>query len=113
MEIDDKNVAQGTLMETNLEDGFRILRFQNESNGIQKVIREIDSSLIQFHFCLKGDCTFNFNNGRYTLDLKEEHSLLLYNPQRNLPINLDVHPKSWLVSVIISIKKFHSLFSME
>lgn len=113
MEIDDKNVAQGTLMETNLEEGFRILRFQNESNEIQKVIRDIDSSLIQFHFCLKGDCTFNFNNGRYTLGVKEEHSLLLYNPQRDLPINLDVHPKSWLVSVIISIKKFHSLFSME
>ncbi len=113
MEIYDKNVAQGTLEETNLEDGFRVLRFQNESDEVQKVIREIDSSLIQFHFCLKGNCTFSFNNGRYTLDVKEEHSLLLYNPQRDLPINLDIHPKSWLISVIISIKKFHSLFSME
>ena len=40
-------------------------------------------------------------------------SLLLYNPQRDLPINLQVKPKSWIVSVVISIKKFHGLFSQE
>jgi AraC-like DNA-binding protein len=39
--------------------------------------------------------------------------LLLYNPQRNLPIHLEVNPNSWLVSVLISIKKFHALFSQE
>jgi AraC-like DNA-binding protein len=38
---------------------------------------------------------------------------LLYNPQRDLPIHLELHPNSWLVSVLISIKKFHSLFSLE
>ncbi|HMQ42776.1 MAG TPA: AraC family transcriptional regulator, partial [Mariniflexile sp.] len=39
--------------------------------------------------------------------------LLLYNPQQDLPINLQVSPNSWMVSVLISIKKFHGLFSQE
>ena len=39
--------------------------------------------------------------------------MLLYNPQRDLPIHLEVEPKSWLLSIIISIKKFHSLFSQD
>jgi AraC-like DNA-binding protein len=43
----------------------------------------------------------------------DEHALLLYNPQTDLPINVDVKPKTWLISLLIPIKKFHSLFSTE
>src|SRR5690606_25740839 len=108
-----KNVAIGSVNETKIEDGFFILTYQNDSTSIEVVEREIDSSFIQFHFCIKGLSKFNFNEGRYALDIQEETSLLLYNPQRDLPIHLELHPNSWLVSVLISIKKFHSLFSLE
>jgi len=108
-----KNVARGTFNQITVEDGFLVLTYQNESNKLQTVERDIDSSLIQFHFCLKGESKFNFNEGRYALNVLEEKSLLLYNPQRELPLNLEIHPNSWLLSVLISIKKFHSLFSQE
>lgn len=113
MESTEKNIAKGTIEEVKLEDGFIILKLQNESAQVQHVIREIDSSFIQFHFCLKGSSKFNFNDGKYSLNVDEETTLLLYNPQRDLPINLELNSKTWLVSVLISIKKFHSLFSME
>ncbi|MEZ4855268.1 MAG: AraC family transcriptional regulator [Gelidibacter sp.] len=108
-----KNVAKGSFDETKIDDGFFVLTYQNESHNMALVERAIDSSFIQFHFCLKGYSKFNFNEGRYTLDILEENSLLLYNPQRDLPIHLEIHPNSWLVSVLISIKKFHGLFSQE
>ena len=38
---------------------------------------------------------------------------LLYNPQRDLPINLNLTQDSALVSLVISIKKFHGLFSED
>ena len=110
---DSKNVARGSFEETKLDDGFFVLTYQNESNAIQIVEREIDSSFIQFHFCIKGSSEFIFNNGNYRLKIEEENSLLLYNPQRDLPIHLEVNSKSWLVSVLVSIKKFHGLFSQE
>ncbi|TPN87991.1 AraC family transcriptional regulator [Aquimarina algicola] len=113
MEIQIKNNAPGILDETFIENGFYILKFQNETNESQEVIREIDSSYIQFHFCIKGGITFNFNNGSYAIQLKEENSLLLYNPQRDLPMNLEMQPDSWLITILISIQKFHSLFSKE
>ncbi|KAA1242845.1 helix-turn-helix transcriptional regulator [Aquimarina sp. RZ0] len=113
MEIQTKNNAPGILEETKIEDGFYILKFQNEHNENQRIIRDIDSSYIQFHFCLKGNMQFNFNNGSYSLPLPQEKSLLLYNPQRNLPMNLDMEADSLLVSLLISIKKFHLLFSKE
>ncbi|WP_299223740.1 helix-turn-helix transcriptional regulator [uncultured Psychroserpens sp.] len=108
-----KNIASGSFEETKLDDGFFVLTYQNENSKTQTLEREIDSSYIQFHFCLKGASEFIFNKGNYRLKIEEENSLLLYNPQRDLPIHLEISPNSWLVSVLISIKKFHGLFSQE
>ncbi|WP_372935400.1 helix-turn-helix transcriptional regulator [Seonamhaeicola sp.] len=112
-EIDVKSIAESTFQETNVDEGFLVLTFKNEKSVAQSVAKEIDSDYIQFHFCVKGATKFMFNQGRYALDIHEESSLLLYNPQRELPINLYVEPKSWVVSILISIKKFHGLFSSE
>jgi AraC-like DNA-binding protein len=38
---------------------------------------------------------------------------LLYNPQRDLPLDLSLNPHSWVLSVLLPINKFHSLFSTE
>lgn len=113
MEIIEKNNAEGLMEEIRLEANFQILKFQNDSNEIQTIVREIDSSFIQFHYAIKGNGTFSFNNGSYMMPMKEETSLLLYNPTRELPMNLQIEPNSWLITLLVSIKKFHSLFSME
>ncbi|AKA35108.1 MAG: AraC family transcriptional regulator [Muricauda sp.] len=109
----NKNVASGSFREVFIEDGFYVLKIQNDTEEIQKVEREIDSTYIQFHFCLKGNARFNFNQGAYGLEVSEENSLLLYNTQKDLPLNLELAPKSWLLSVVMTIRKFHSLFSSE
>ena len=108
-----KNVAGSSFDEINLENGFRILEFQNSSDETLRFERNIDSTFIQMHFCLKGNSKFLFNNGNYSFDVLDKHSILLYNPQRDLPINLEIYPKTILVSLLISIEKFHSLFSKE
>lgn len=108
-----QNVGESSFEEIILEKGFYVLHFQNESNQIQSFEREIDSSFIQMHFCLRGNSKFLFNNGSYTFDVLDNRSILLYNPQRVLPINLEIQPKTTLVSFMISIEKFHSLFSKE
>ena len=111
--MDNKSVAQGSFQEVLIEDGFFVLKIQNDGAKVQKVVRHIDSSFIQFHFCLKGNAKFIFNEGRYALEVSEENSLLLYNTQLDLPMNLELNPNSWLVSVVLTIRKFHSLFSKE
>jgi AraC-like DNA-binding protein len=96
-----------------IENDFTLIRFQNDAEEVFHVVREIKQGLIQFHFGIKGKAKFIFNNGNYALNLKEEKALLLYNPQRELPLHLEIAPSSWVISVIISIKKFHALFSTE
>tara|TARA_R110000796_G_scaffold37722_3_gene95075 strand:+ start:24327 stop:25214 length:888 start_codon:yes stop_codon:yes gene_type:complete len=111
--MEEKNTAKGSFEEVFIDEGFFVLKIQNDDAHIQKVSREIDSSFIQFHFCLKGSSKFIFNDGRYALEVTEENSLLLYNTQLDLPLNLELNPNSWLVSVVMTIRKFHSLFSKE
>jgi len=111
--IIEENNAKSSLKTIAFEDGFTVMYLQNETAEKQQIEKKVDSSFIQFHFCVKGQATFIFNEGRYSLPLLDEKSLLLYNPQRELPINISVAPKSWVVSVLVSIKKFHILFSDE
>ncbi|WP_395053102.1 helix-turn-helix domain-containing protein [Flavobacterium sp.] len=96
-----------------IENDFTLIRFQNDSNESYHVERHINQGLIQFHFGMKGKAKFIFNQGSYALDLNEEKSYLFYNPQKELPLNLELAPNSWVISVIVSIQKFHSLFSTE
>ena len=108
-----ENNALRPKIDQTIEDGFYVLTHENETDQKQQIVRHVDASLIQFHFCFRGSATFYFNVRTYSLPLLDEHVLLLYNPQRDLPMELDVATNTQLVTVLISIKKFHSLFSQE
>lgn len=103
----------GSKEEIKIEDDFILIRFQNDSEEVIRFERQVTTGLIQFHFGLKGKAKFIFNQGNYALEMKEEKSLLLYNPQKELPVHLEIGPQSWMISVLVSIKKFHTLFSSE
>ena len=111
--LTQKNNAEGSFREVLIEEGFFVLKVQNDQLEMLRVTREIDSTFIQFHFCLKGNAKFIFNEGRYALEVTEENSLLLYNTQMDLPLNVELSPNSWMVSIVMTIRKFHSLFSTE
>ena len=99
--------------EISIEKDFILFRFQNNENEKVTFQKKIPQGLIQFHFGLKGKGKFIFNQGGYSIDLNEEKSMLFYNPQKELPLHLELQPNSWVISIVISIKKFHGLFSNE
>ena len=98
---------------TIIDNGFYILRYKNDGYKILKYQEAVSQEFIQFHFCQKGSGNFEFNGGSYQLPLMSKNVILLYNPQKALPIDLNLTPDSAVVSLVISIKKFHSLFSED
>ena len=96
-----------------IDNGFYILRYKNDSDKILNYKEAVSQQFIQFHFCQKGTGSFEFNSGSYQLPLKSKNVILLYNPQKALPIDLKMSPDSAVVSLLISINKFHSLFSED
>tara|TARA_B100000575_G_C23100300_1_gene634789 strand:+ start:666 stop:1547 length:882 start_codon:yes stop_codon:yes gene_type:complete len=108
-----KNDDKSSFLNTEIENGFVVLRMKNDASISELKKKQVSKDVIQFHFCLKGQANFIFNQGNYTFQVRENYSMLLYNPQKNLPINLELAPETWIVSVLISITKFHSLFSSD
>ena len=87
----------------------------NTCSNFEKESKDIffttDINFIQFHFCLEGKISLKYNNGAYTFNLQENNSIILFNPSTNLPIDGSLGEKTKYVSLLITIKKFHSLFS--
>ncbi len=106
-----KNNSKSFFKDIQIEEGFSLLKFQNTGGDKQSFLKEVSSDYIQFFFCIKGSGKLIFNNGRYGIDVLENKSLVLYNPLQNLPINIDVNSNSKIITLLISIKKFHSFFS--
>ena len=113
MEIKEKNIAIGAVKDFLVDEGIIFLKLSNNNDLESLFDYNIDKSHIQFHFCLKGDSKFQFNNGSYSFPVASGNSILLYNPNQELPIKASLASNSLVLSVLISIKKFHSLFSNQ
>ena len=111
--MDVKNNDKSSKEITALEDDFSVLRIRNDLDLPKTVQHPVDQEFIQFHFCSKGQMNFSFNQGNYSFPLSDGHSMLLFNPQKTLPIDLEMAPQTWLVSILISVTRFHSLFSSD
>lgn len=95
------------------ETGCFVLSMKNENENAQIERHPVNQDFIQFHFCLKGQMNFVFNDGNYTFPVSENHAIVLYNPQKPLPIEAELAPGSWWLGILISIQKFHALFSKD
>ena len=102
-----------SFLETKIEEKFFVLKSKNDKDKNKLLKKEIDLNFIQFHFVIEGNTTFSFNNGAYKMDVSSGNYIVLYNPKKNLPVNALISAKSYVLSVLISIKKFHKLFSED
>jgi len=113
MDIKEKSIAIGTTQDFIVDEGVIVLKISNDIDNNRHFNYDIDKNHIQFHFCLKGSCKFLFNNSSYSFPVENGSSIMLYNPQQELPINASLGSGSLVLSVLISIKKFHGLFSKQ
>ena len=111
--MDVKNNDKSSKEITALENDFSVIRIKNDLDLPKTLQHPVDQEFIQFHFCSKGQMNFSFNQGNYNFPLSDGHSMLLFNPQKTLPIDLELAPQTWLVSILISVTRFHSLFSSD
>lgn len=108
-----KSIDKSLLADNHVEEGFFLLKIHNPEKSNERFGRSVDKSFIQLHFCLSGKAKLLFNGGNYALDVAENKSFLLYNPQQDLPIDLSLEPDSEMIILLIAIEKFHNFFSQE
>lgn len=96
-----------------LAEKFFCIRINNQSEKERLFNKDLDATYLQFHFCLRGEVEFIFNNGNYRLKISENRYLILYNPKKGLPLNINLKANSILITALISIERFHNLFSQD
>ena len=99
--------------EISIEDSFLLLISDNESENTEILKKDVQNNFIQFHFVTKGKIDFLFNQGSYKMTLTSERNLMLYNPNKQLPLDINIYKKSIVITLLITIKKFHQLFSQD
>jgi len=109
MSYTENNNAQG-VREIGVEKNFKVLKISNPKKTIFSYQKGITNSFIQFHFCLEGSARLQFGP-HYGIDINPEKSLLLYNPNQHLPMDLQLGPQSKFITLIVGIEIFHSFFS--
>ncbi|PIE47917.1 MAG: AraC family transcriptional regulator [Flavobacteriales bacterium] len=96
-----------------IESGFTALTYDNDNRESVRLTRDIDSTCIQIHFCLQTQAKLFFNRGKYNIDIPPNRSLLLYNPNQRLPMDVELLPGTRIISILISIEKLHTFFTPE
>lgn len=98
--------------EFQVDNQLTLIKIIGKDNGKKNIFYDkLDASFIQFHFCISGSITFNYNKGAYNLRLDEGKFLTLYNPEKHLTIDASAAKNSKVISVLIPIVEFHKLFS--
>ncbi|MFV0305675.1 MAG: helix-turn-helix domain-containing protein [Moheibacter sp.] len=111
MENKLKNTHKSKISEYWPENDVYVAYVDNNTAFTDTLTRNIDKKFIQFFFCTKGGMTFHFNNGGYNIALNEGLSFLIYNPNLELPLNLNLNADSKVCIVFVSVEKLHDLFS--
>jgi AraC-like DNA-binding protein len=96
--------------EINIQEGFSVLKIENTTNEILKYVKDVSSDFIQIHFCVNADAELHYGP-YYSQDVKSQKSMLLYNPNQDLQINLSLGVKGKYLAFLVKIEMFHSFFS--
>ncbi|MDA1148945.1 MAG: AraC family transcriptional regulator [Bacteroidetes bacterium] len=98
---------------TQISDFCRIIRFQNDTDQPVIFTESVSKEYVQMHFVLREQGQLIYNQGSYQLDGTEDQVLLLFNTQKELPIELSLDPGGWVLSLLVTIEQLHAWFSSE
>lgn len=91
-----------------LQDQFLAL-IENKTGEAMKGGDVLKKSVIYFYFCLNGKAGFGFGP-HYSREITEAKNYFFYNPERELPFELQLEEGTRMVVLSISLEGIHKLF---
>lgn len=107
--MDLKNTFKSRIRENKIGVDIYLAQIDNYTVLTDTISKPVDKRFVQFYFCTKGSATFHFEEKNQYL-LKENNSLLLFNSDVDIPINISLSKKSKLIIFVITIQSLESYF---
>ena len=108
-----KNIDKSTHLLFNEKETFKVFHFNNLSSETEFFKHQLTNNYIQIYFCNSSTCKVAFNFEHCATNLDEGFSNMVYFKDEQMNILFTLPPKSELITILISIEYFHSLFSIE
>jgi len=108
----EKNTSKGKIQLLFEKDHLKLATVENESNKNISVDSLIEKSIVHFFFCLDGSAHFIFNP-HYSREIQKQKNYFFYDPEKDLPFELELAPKAKLVFMSLPLESLHHLFIHE
>lgn len=108
-----KYIDKSTNLLFNDKDTFKVYHFNNLTSNNQLFQQQLTNNYIQIYFCNTNKSTVAFNFEHCATHLEAGNSTMVYFKDEKMNILYNLPPRSELISVLISIEYFHSLFSID
>jgi AraC-like DNA-binding protein len=108
-----KYIDKSTNILFNEANTFKVFYFNNLSDETQFLKQPLTNNYIQLFFCTNQDCIVAFNFEHCAINLSAGNSNMVYFKDEKMNILFKIPEKAELVTILISIEYFHSLFSIE
>lgn len=85
-----------------------------ENNEVESVTIDslINRNIIHFYFCLQGSASFGFGP-HYSRQIEKQHNYFFYNPENDLPFQLQLAPETKIVALSITLESLHKFFTHD
>jgi AraC-like DNA-binding protein len=105
----EKNTQKGSINSLFEKDDMSLLFSENKTQEPASVDSLIQKGIIHFYFCLDGSATFAFGP-HYSREILKGKNYFFYNPDKDLPFQLQLAPQTKMVFMTISLESLHKLF---
>ncbi len=115
MEITDletKNTGKKSFRSLLAKDDLALQLFENQETISVSHESIIHKNIIHFYFCLQGSATFGFGP-HYSRQIEKQRNYFFYNPERDLPFQLQLSPDTRIIALSITLESLHKLFTHD
>jgi AraC-like DNA-binding protein len=110
--ISNKNTPKGKVQLLFEKDDLKLSTTENDSSETVSVDSLIERNSVHFFFCLEGSAHFIFNP-HYSREIQKQKNYFFFDPEKDLPFELELSPKAKLVFMSLPLESLHHLFIHE
>ena len=91
------------------KDDIKLATVENYSDSVLAVDATIEKGIVHFYFCLEGSAQFIFNP-HYSREIRKQKNYFFYDPEKDMPFDLELSSKAKLVLMSLPLGSLHGLF---
>lgn len=107
-----KNIAKSNFQVLLRREDLTLQTVENAGPDPFSIPAQVSRNIIHFYFCLEGAAVFSFGP-HYSRQIERQRNYFFYNPDTDLPFELQVTPGTRLVNLDITLDSLHKLFTHD